>query len=89
MHRREDLEQWISQTRKTQRRLAVVIPLGTLISVGLLAWRAAVGGFALLCVALVAICSYWITSSHLADWQNKLDELDRPPAPRHAGRYER
>jgi len=89
VHRREELEQWISQTRKTQRRLAVFLPLAAITSVGLLAWQTAVGGFALLCVSLVAICSYWITSSHLADWERKLDELDRPPAPRHAGRYER
>ncbi len=79
----------MADTRRTQRRLNVVVGAGALVGVGLLAWRGVVGGFALLCVALVAICGYWITNSHLADWEHQLDELSRPAEPKRTGRYER
>jgi len=48
----------------------------------------ALGGFALLAVALFALSGYWITSSHLADWHRQIEDLDHPK-PRHVGRYER
>lgn len=89
MHRREELEEWIARTRRTQRRLHVLVALGAVAGIALFVWRGPVGGFALLCVALVAICGYWITSSHLADWERELEERDRPAPPKRAGRYER
>jgi hypothetical protein len=89
MHSREEIEQWISRTRRTQRRLNVIMAPAAVASIALLVWNRAVGGFALLCVALVAICGYWITSSHLADWERELEERKRPAPQKRAGRYER
>ena len=89
MHTREQLEQWIASTRRTQRRLNVLIAGGAAIALALFAWRTAAGGFAVLCVALVAICGHWITNSHLADWEHELAEVDRPAEPARKGRYQR
>ena len=87
---REQLEAWIASTRRVQRRLRVVIAAGAAVALALLLWSTAIGGFALLIVALVAICGFWITSSHLAEWRGAIDEIENPrPKKRHAGRYER
>jgi hypothetical protein len=88
MATREELERWTEATRRTQRRLAIGVALGAVVALALSLWRRDVGGFALLAVALFALSGYWITSSHLADWQRQREELDHPK-PRHAGRYER
>lgn len=90
MDRRAQLEGWIASTRRTQRRLSIALVAGAAIGIGLVAWQTAVGVFTLLSVALLAICGYWITGSHLADWRRQLGELDRPkPQPRPGARYER
>jgi hypothetical protein len=89
VHTREQLEQWIASTRRSQRGLNLLIAAGAAAALALFMWRADYGGFALFCVALVAICGYWITNSHLADWENALRELDRPPEPARKGRYQR
>ena len=90
MDRRAELEGWIAGTRRTQRRLLMALIAGAVIGFVLLAWRPAVGGFTLLADALLAICGYWITGSHLADWRRQLGELDRPKAqPRPGARSER
>ena len=90
MDRRAELEGWIASTRRTQRRLMIALLAGAAIGFGLLAWRPAAGVFTLLADALLAICGYWITGSHLADWRRQLGELDRPRAqPRPGARYER
>jgi hypothetical protein len=87
---REQLEAWIAGSERVQKKLRVVIPVAVVPAAALFLWSTAAGGFGLLIVGLVAICGYWITSSHLAEWQGELDELDNPaPKPRHAGRYER
>jgi hypothetical protein len=88
MASREELERWTAETRRTQRRMALAVAGGAIVALALALWRRDVGGFALLAVALFAISGYWITSSHLADWQRQLEELEHP-RPRHAGRYER
>lgn len=92
MHSREELETWLARTRRTQRQLNLVIGAGAAIGVALLLWLGAAGALVLLCVGFVAICGYWITNSHLADWERELDELDRPqPAAsgERTGRYQK
>jgi hypothetical protein len=78
MDRRTEIEGWIARTRRTQRRLGVVAACGVAVAVGLMLWRVSVGGVALGIVATVALCGFWVTASHLADWNDKLDQLDRP-----------
>ena len=75
--RRAELEGWIAKTQRLQRRLAVVYAALGAVAIALLAWSRAVGGFALFGVALVAICSFWVTAAHNAAHRQKLAELDR------------
>ncbi|HEU4612788.1 MAG TPA: hypothetical protein VFS15_11950 [Kofleriaceae bacterium] len=76
MDRRSELLRWIEETQKLQRKLAIVFPILGVIAIGLMFWRGAVGGFALVVVALVAICSFWVTAAHNAAHRQKLAELD-------------
>ena len=75
--RRAELEGWIAKTQRLQRRLAVAYAALGAVAIALLAWSRAAGGFALFGVALVAICSFWVTAAHNAAHRHKLAELDR------------
>jgi hypothetical protein len=79
MDRRRELEGWIARTRRTQRTLGIVIASSAAVAIGLILWKARIGGVALAIVAIVAVCGFWVTAAHLADWRGKLDALDRPP----------
>lgn len=73
--RRDELLGWISQTRQTQRKLTYLIGAMILISSILLFWRLGVGLLALSLTALVGIVGFWITSSHILDWSDRLSNL--------------
>jgi hypothetical protein len=75
--RRAELLGWIEDTHRLQRKLAIVFPILGAIAIGLIFWRGVVGGFALVFVALIAICSFWVTAAHNASHRQKLAELDR------------
>lgn len=78
MDRRAELEGWIAQTRRNQGRLALALAVATVISIGLLVWNVRIGGLVLAVVVIVAVCGFWVTTSHIADWRGKLEQLDRP-----------
>jgi hypothetical protein len=82
--RRRELEGWIARTRKTQRTLAIEVACAIVVAIGVSLWNAQIGMVALGIVAIVAVCGFWVTASHIADWRGKLDQLDQPP--RTAGR---
>ena len=75
--RREQLLGWIEETKRLQRRLGVVFGVLTVVAIGLLFVSRTIGGFAVFCVALIAICSFWVTAAHNAAHRQKLDELAR------------
>ena len=77
IERRAELEGWIAKTQRLQRRLAIVYATLGAVAFGVLAWSRPVGGFAIFGVALVAICSFWVTAAHNAAHRQKLAELDR------------
>jgi hypothetical protein len=77
MERREQLHAWIEETRQLQRKMAIVFPVLGAIAIGLMFWSRTVGAFALILVALVAICAFWVTAAHNAAHRQKLAELDR------------
>jgi hypothetical protein len=77
MERREQLHAWIEETRQLQRKMAIVFPVLGAIAIGLMFWGRTVGAFALILVALVAICAFWVTAAHNAAHRQKLAELDR------------
>lgn len=78
MDRRAELEAWIARTHHTQRTLGIVLGGAAAVSIALAFWRSQVGMIGLGIVVIVAICGFWITASHVADWRTKLDQLDRP-----------
>lgn len=77
MERRAQLLGWIEETKRLQRKLAIVFPILGVVAIALMFWRPSLGGFALVMVGLVAICSFWVTASHNAAHRQKLDELSR------------
>ncbi|NVB84428.1 MAG: hypothetical protein HOV81_39000 [Kofleriaceae bacterium] len=80
MDRREVLLDYIEETRRTQKRLAVVFGVLAVVPIGLMFWRVGVGAFVLVVLALVAVCSFWVTEAHNAAHRQKLDELARMEA---------
>jgi len=78
-NRRAELLRWIEQTRANQRILGIVSAAGALVGLLLLLWRSDVGGIVLGTLAIVAVCGFWITTSHLSDFRAKLEVLDRTP----------
>jgi hypothetical protein len=77
MDRRAELEGWIANTRRLQRRMAIVFGALAAVAVALAFWSSRAGGFAIFGVALVAICSFWVTAAHNAAHRQKLAELER------------
>lgn len=86
MDRRLELEGWITRTRHTQRRLALVVGGAAVIAVALTVWKSRIGLVGFGVVAIVAVCGFWVTASHLADWRGKLDRLDQLDRLDHARR---
>jgi hypothetical protein len=77
MDREAELEGWIQRTAQLQRRMAWIYGALGVAALALGLWNGTVGGFALLTVALVAICSFWVTAAHNAAHRQKLAELRR------------
>lgn len=77
MDRRTELEGWIANTRRLQGRMAIAYGALTVAALALLLWSHRAGGFALFGVALLAICSFWVTAAHNAAHRQKLAELER------------
>jgi hypothetical protein len=64
--RRQQLLGWIEQTKRNQRKLAVVSAVLAVIAIGISAWNGTVGTFAFIGVGLFAICAFWVTAAHNA-----------------------
>jgi hypothetical protein len=77
MDRRAELEGWIEKTHRLQRRLGIVYAVLGIVAIAAFVGNRVVGGFALFGIALVAICSFWITAAHNAAHRQKLAELAR------------
>ncbi|MGE0549210.1 MAG: hypothetical protein AB7O24_30660 [Kofleriaceae bacterium] len=74
---REQLLEWIDRSRRTQKRLAIGVAAGVVVA-SLLSSRGTGGGFAWLIVGIVAVCGFWITSTHIAEWKDQVRKLERP-----------
>lgn len=89
---RATYERWIASSVRTQERLKhALLPLAAIaIVLGLVTSRLA-GAIALVSVAMVGLFGFWITTSHITDWEAKLRELEHPPEPQRtpAGRLRR
>ncbi len=77
MSRRDELLGYIEETRRLQRRLVVIFGALAVVPFGLMIWSVGLGAFTLVMLALVAVCSFWVTAAHNAAHRQKLEELDR------------
>ncbi len=77
MQRRDELLGWIEQTRRLQRKMLYVFACLGAGALGVVFAAPTAGAFALVCVALVAIASFWVTAAHNAAHEQKLAELSR------------
>jgi len=75
---RAQLEAWIAETERNQRRLRAAMIPSAVVAVALLVWSRPVGGMAIAILAITAVFGFWIMASHIADWSTKIEELDRP-----------
>jgi hypothetical protein len=78
MSDRQQLEAWIANTRRTQRKLGIALIPAGVVAIAVVLFSRPAGFLALLSVAIVGVFGFWITSSHILDWSTKLDELDKP-----------
>jgi hypothetical protein len=79
--RRAELERWIADSRRLQKRLVVILPIGLALAIAV---RILFPGWAwLMGVATVAFYGVgrYITWVHITDWQALLRDLDRAAAP--------
>jgi hypothetical protein len=86
MDRREDLERWIAETRRTQQRLKLGLMIAGVVALALFVVSRAAGGIAVAILALVALAGFWITGGHITDWEDKLYKLDHPTKPAAGGK---
>jgi len=76
---REQLETWIAQTKRTQRRLAIgLVPAG-IVAIVLLTYSRALGGLVLVSLAIIATFGFWITGGHITDWETKINAPAKKP----------
>lgn len=73
--RRAELRGWIDKTHGLQRKMGIVFASLGIVAIGLLFVSRVVGTFAMICVGLVAIASFWVTAAHNSAHRQKLDEL--------------
>ena len=66
------LETWIRETQRNQRRLALGLGVGAGIA-GIAWWfDGFVGKTLVFGIVVTAICGFWITAAHIADWRTQL-----------------
>lgn len=79
--RRAELERWIADSRRLQKKLIVIPPVGLALAIAV---RIFFPGWAwLMVVATVAFYGVgrYITWVHISDWEALLRDLDRTAAP--------
>lgn len=75
--RRTELEGWIAESRRLQRRMTVGFLAVATAALVLLFFDAFLGKMTLAILVVTAICAYWVTGSHIADWRHQLQAMDQ------------
>ncbi|HEX4449659.1 MAG TPA: hypothetical protein VH143_02260 [Kofleriaceae bacterium] len=75
---RAQLEAWIAETQRNQKRTRKAIAPAALVAIVLVIFSRPIGLGAILLVALVGVLGEWIMSSHIVDWRTRIAELDKP-----------
>jgi uncharacterized membrane-anchored protein len=74
---RAQLEEWIATSLAFRRGLRVVSIPALVIAIAIYMWSTTPGIVALLIVAVVWGCGWWITYGHISDWRNRMEILER------------
>lgn len=75
--RRAELLGWIAASRRLQFRMGFGIGIAAVAAILAITIIPTVGKISLGLVAIIAVCAFWVTGSHILDWRNRLEELDR------------
>ena len=75
---REQLEAWIAQTKRNQKKLGLGLGLAAVVSFVLIFTVGTIGGFALTFTIFIAIAAFWITGAHISDWRYRIAQLGKP-----------
>ena len=86
---RAQLEAWIAESRTTQRRLKLFLVPACLAAVVVSMFSHALGALVFVSIAIVAVFGFWITNSHITDWETRKNQVDRPPEKTASGRLRR
>ena len=89
---RADLEGYIAQTKRNQRRLGIVLAIAFVAAlIGTIA-HVPFAPHVIGLVAIVGVCGFWVTGAHIADWRRRIADLrdssQAPPVSNHR-RYQR
>lgn len=76
---RAQLEAWIAQSRRTQKRLKTALVPAVLAAFVVMMWSRPLGALVLVSVGIVAVFGFWITASHMVGWHGEIERIDRPP----------
>ena len=76
---------YIAGSKRTQRQLAIGLAVATVAVVVALVVAPLVGKLALLGVAVVGVCGFWVTAAHISDWRMQIARLDSRARGRAAG----
>ncbi len=67
---------YIAGSKRTQRQLALGLAVALVAVVVALFLAPMVGKLALLGVAIVGVCGFWVTAAHISDWRMQIARLD-------------
>jgi len=68
----DDLNKWISDSKRWQSRLLVVIIAVAVGGAVVIRYQSFVGKMMFLVAALLGICGYWISGGHINEWRKQL-----------------
>jgi hypothetical protein len=84
--RRAELLGWIADTRRLQLRMGFGLIIAFVAALVALAFSSTFAKLALAFIAIVAVCAFWVTGSHILDWRNRLEALEQAERQKRAGR---
>lgn len=75
--RRAELLGWIAASRRLQIRLGIGLVAAAVAAVIVVSVWPLIGKLSLAALAIISVCAFWVTGSHILDWRNRLEALDR------------
>jgi hypothetical protein len=74
---RARLHGYIANSRRVRRQLRIALPIGVALAIGAWMFHSSVGLTLLALTLGVVGIGYWITHGHIAEWNTRLEAMDR------------